>query len=285
MRRGFTLIELLVVISIISLLIAITLPALSNARQQARITVCLSQMRSISQGIAVYTVDSNSFYPDGPRGRRMPTWIAESGSYDLRDELRDYLGTQNLEEILICPMTAEGWWSLDAQAARRQLDPTAVSSDRKEIPYLFYFGQNALDPSDNIHAGSYGHWGREQAMIKAGEFWKPDWGHDGSAPEFDILMSDTLVRPWGEQVTMASHSPFGGRAPISLDMTGVYGTFKVPVGVDVTANYARTDGSAKTYSANFNSVQGDEFMGFDGADGGTGPHDGIGPMLPADMAR
>jgi len=44
-RKGFTLIELLTVISIISLLMAILIPAIQGVRHRARGAVCLSNLR------------------------------------------------------------------------------------------------------------------------------------------------------------------------------------------------------------------------------------------------
>ncbi|MCC5828618.1 MAG: prepilin-type N-terminal cleavage/methylation domain-containing protein [Phycisphaeraceae bacterium] len=63
--RGFTLIELLVVISIIALLIGILLPALAGARDAARNTQCLANLRSIFQAGMGYSVDNNERLP-GP---------------------------------------------------------------------------------------------------------------------------------------------------------------------------------------------------------------------------
>ena len=60
---GFTLIELLVVISIVALLVAILLPALGEARERARITVCGTNMRQVGIGAGLYGSDNNQWLP------------------------------------------------------------------------------------------------------------------------------------------------------------------------------------------------------------------------------
>lgn len=66
--RAFTLIELLVVVAIIALLISILLPAISRAREQGRIAVCLSNMRSISGASAGYYIDNGDLVFTWPVG-------------------------------------------------------------------------------------------------------------------------------------------------------------------------------------------------------------------------
>lgn len=56
-RRGFTLIELLVVIAIISILAAILFPVFARARENARRSSCLSNMKQIGLAIVQYTQD------------------------------------------------------------------------------------------------------------------------------------------------------------------------------------------------------------------------------------
>ena len=60
-RPGFTLIELMVVVSIIALLMAILLPSLGQAREQARKVVCLSNLHQLANAVEAYVQDYNAY--------------------------------------------------------------------------------------------------------------------------------------------------------------------------------------------------------------------------------
>lgn len=65
LRRGFTLIELLVVIAIIAILAAILFPVFAQAREKARQTACLSNMKQIGLSIKLYAQDYEEKFPNG----------------------------------------------------------------------------------------------------------------------------------------------------------------------------------------------------------------------------
>jgi prepilin-type N-terminal cleavage/methylation domain-containing protein len=84
-RRGFTLIELLVVIAIIAILAAILFPVFAKAREKARQTSCLSNMKQIGLGTMQYIQDYDETYPGGAGmgfgGAWNPAWWDEIAPY------------------------------------------------------------------------------------------------------------------------------------------------------------------------------------------------------------
>jgi len=77
---GFTLIELLVVIAIIALLMAILMPSLRKARDQARRTVCAAHLQSCAKAGVLYADDNNGRFPEchkqlSPNSGSYAVWI------------------------------------------------------------------------------------------------------------------------------------------------------------------------------------------------------------------
>ncbi|GJM24626.1 MAG: hypothetical protein DHS20C16_10410 [Phycisphaerae bacterium] len=89
-KHGFTLVELLVVVSIIALLISILLPSLKKAREQAKATVCLSNLRALGQGIMLYATEYDGRLP----GPLHPSLYREQTDQNYIDR-----GITNLDQI------------------------------------------------------------------------------------------------------------------------------------------------------------------------------------------
>ncbi|BBO30983.1 DUF1559 domain-containing protein [Lacipirellula parvula] len=73
--RGFTLVELLVVIAIIGVLVALLLPAVQAAREAARRTQCVNNVKQMALGAANYESAKGYF----PQGRNNPDYETKSG--------------------------------------------------------------------------------------------------------------------------------------------------------------------------------------------------------------
>jgi len=90
-RRAFTLIELLVVIAIIAILAAILFPVFAQAREAARSTACLSNLRQMSTATAMYVQDYEA-YP-----------LYSSGADRWHSLLQPYIKNSG---VFICPSSS-----------------------------------------------------------------------------------------------------------------------------------------------------------------------------------
>lgn len=129
-RRGFTLMELLVVIAIIGVLAALLLPTLATARERARRTTCVNNLRQISMAYEMYAAD---FYEKFPVSK-----YAVGGT-----------GTAGAKTITPFYVNTPGAFWCPSSASRNNALPDAVNSGNCENSYSFVFGLTASNKAAN----------------------------------------------------------------------------------------------------------------------------------------
>ena len=102
--RGFTLIELLVVIAIIAILAAILFPVFARAREKARQSSCLSNVKQLGMGILMYIQDSDERFPTkwwGPYAHVPgPAYPLTSNYMTWAEVIAPYVKN---DQLLLCP--------------------------------------------------------------------------------------------------------------------------------------------------------------------------------------
>ena len=127
-RLGFTLIELLVVIAIIAILAAILFPVFVRAKEQAQVTVCLSNLRQIGTSIELYRGDhlgalplaANLWAVNNPNVQQLgPNYVY----YNFYESLRKYSKSVGYficpgKPILIMQQNVRGLWYKNGDPAQ-----------------------------------------------------------------------------------------------------------------------------------------------------------------------
>ncbi len=131
--KGFTLIELLVVIAIIAILAAILFPVFARARENARRTSCLSNLKQMGLGVMMYVQDYDEKYPlaYSSNGANQPDGYQWSGTADLW-----------FWQQIIYPYTKNGQVYLCPSAT---VQPTrVVAGVERSAPVNYNYGANMM---------------------------------------------------------------------------------------------------------------------------------------------
>ena len=235
---GFTLIELLVVISIIALLVGILLPALGAARESAKLTICLANLRSVAGGMIAYEADAG----------RLPLHLGELPGYsgmlpdavalkdrddDVRELMEPYVGA-SFYHCTLLPEWDRSTMAIPANAGKN------VYLDYELIPGRWSSYKNGSYETER--------WVRSDDIMTYEDY------------QMGVLAGDRLVLDSSSR-TQINHAK-GVDGLTLVERTSFFdpGTFAASYYIDLSsgidkrgesgANFVMVDGSASKYSGN-----------------------------------
>ncbi|MGE5531422.1 MAG: prepilin-type N-terminal cleavage/methylation domain-containing protein [Bacteroidota bacterium] len=168
MKRGFTLIELLVVIAIIAILAAILFPVFAKAREKARQSSCLSNVKQMALAIMQYAQDYDEIYPGAYTINPTVTWP---------QLLQPYIKSS---QIVKCPSDPDPWAGITGWAIsyipnynmHRPMDYAGVvgisMSAVVRPAEIITLAENADGSTGNLMPGCQYAWGCDGYVASAG---------------------------------------------------------------------------------------------------------------------
>ena len=173
-KNNFTLIELLVVIAIIAILASMLLPALNKAREVAKQTKCMANMKNHGTAVVMYTDEHDNWLPvsSSDDGGNPSFWRYEISPYiGIKTREKELFDSKSLlsQGVFSCPswtitVSMSSWlkggygWNME-YAGYRENAPTVTSCRQK----LSLFSK----PSESILAGDTTDWYDNQVLEMA----------------------------------------------------------------------------------------------------------------------
>jgi prepilin-type N-terminal cleavage/methylation domain-containing protein len=151
---GFTTLELLVVMAIITILAGILLPALVKARESARRTACLNNLRQIGMSLEMFRQD----YDRVPAGDATNRYSRAGSPVGLGELIPSYLGAV---EVLYCPGASSITY------AKSGLKITDIGTREAFCSYVYANGEveDYNGPDNTNHKGNYINHGRAGGTV------------------------------------------------------------------------------------------------------------------------
>jgi prepilin-type N-terminal cleavage/methylation domain-containing protein/prepilin-type processing-associated H-X9-DG protein len=233
--RGFTLVELLIVISIMALLASILLPSLSKAREMAKSSSCLSNLRNVGLSISMYAADQK-YYPtsysyidgDSSAGGYLH-WTATLTPSEYESPVTPVSGISKYPKTanqFVCPSHEPGGWAPSNFTSVRIPNPPPgqapqdATKDDRQAPRLSYVANEAIMPRKKYSSAhdTASPPGTSNLRLVASE--------DIESPMNIILLAEFSNSPnciWGSSsgggTAYKSHRPTNG---VKLDGGGVF---------------------------------------------------------------
>ncbi len=222
-RTAFTLIELLVVIAIIAILAAILFPVFAKAREKARQTACLSNMKQMGSATLMYLTDYDQTYYahrfNGPNGVDVNPVVAETGgaASPLTGHARSRIFWATLlqpytksYDIFKCPSNPNAWVKYNPDDSTYPCSNNTGSSGCDGVGYGMQnsYGHNDgwMSPASPYDGGATG-----VAVINESQVSRPsrtiliaDATYYGVCPDVN---AESGIQPHYDGNTLASFTP------------------------------------------------------------------------------
>jgi prepilin-type N-terminal cleavage/methylation domain-containing protein len=178
-RNAFTLVELLVVIGIIALLISILLPSLNQAREQAKATQCLNNIRQVGLAFMMYANAFGGNLPHRTASRSIPTGAAGTFIPGTTHQTWDWIYWQkgrNLSESNVVRFMNSGTGTISPAFLRCPSDNWEAHTLQGNLavdgPYFYSYSASTLVMSNSpksLNLGRIKHASRKVFLVEEDE--------------------------------------------------------------------------------------------------------------------